>query len=136
MLSLSGFELYSRWMYPGARGFHARFPVSVTSFGRTLAGLWPTKRSSPTHARKNLWYPGYVGCPWLLFFSLTVHSGCKDPSQATTRLVYCTCEQDTEERHWGQQFHQIKRETSGPVKVHHLKYSGRTKQKSFVLWDL
>ena len=26
--------------------------------GRTRVGLRPTKRSSPSHARKNLWYPG------------------------------------------------------------------------------
>ena len=46
--------------------FHARFPVSVKSlplvssaFGRTCVGLLPTKRSSPSHTRKNLWYPGY-----------------------------------------------------------------------------
>ena len=46
--------------------FHARFPVSVKSlplvssaFGRTCVGLLPTKRSSPSHTRQNLWYPGY-----------------------------------------------------------------------------
>ena len=27
-------------------------------FGRTFVGLWPTKQSSLTHARKNLLYPG------------------------------------------------------------------------------
>ena len=33
----------------GARGFSC----AVSGFG-----LQPTKRSSPSHARKNLWYPG------------------------------------------------------------------------------
>ena len=49
--------------------FHARFPVSVKSyiksdpplvssaFGRTRVGLRPTKRSSPSRARKHVWYP-------------------------------------------------------------------------------
>ena len=43
------------------------FSCAVSGFGRVLKdfaarvfGLWPTKRSSPSHARKNLWYPGYV----------------------------------------------------------------------------
>ena len=48
--------------------FHARFQVSVMSYKMTRAksfaarvfGLWPTKRSSPSHARKNLLYPGYL----------------------------------------------------------------------------
>ena len=43
------------------------FSCAVSGFGRVLKdvaarvfGLRPTKRSSPSHARKNLWYPGYV----------------------------------------------------------------------------
>ena len=33
-------------------------PLVSSAFGRTRVGLWPTKRSSPSHAWKNLWYLG------------------------------------------------------------------------------
>ena len=60
------------WTYPGCqrlfmRGFRFRSslkkwlavsPLVSSAFGRTHVGLRPTKRSSPSHARKNLWYPG------------------------------------------------------------------------------
>ena len=36
-----------------------REPLVSSAFGRTRVCLQPTKRSSPSHARKNLWYPGY-----------------------------------------------------------------------------
>ena len=40
------------------RFFLAASPLVSSAFGRTLVGLWPTKRTSPSHARKNLWYLG------------------------------------------------------------------------------
>ena len=55
----------------GARGFSCE----VSGFGQVLKSdpreklfffsrlrLRPTKRSSPSHARKNLWYPEYLTC--------------------------------------------------------------------------
>ena len=54
-----------QWSYPGCqrlfmRGFRFRSSLlKVTRFAARVFGLWPTKRSSPSHARKNLWYPGY-----------------------------------------------------------------------------
>ena len=41
-------------------------------FAARVFGLRPTKRSSPTQTRKNLWYPGYAiwGLSLLLVFSL------------------------------------------------------------------
>ena len=55
-----------------------------------------------------------------------VHSGCTDPTQAST-ACYCSCKQDTKERYWGQQFCQMERDISVqptkmtiPVKVDHL----------------
>ena len=57
----------------------------------------------------------------------TAHSRCTDLTQATARLVICSCKHDTKERCWGQQFCQVKREISGwptemtrPVKVDDL----------------
>ena len=44
----------------GEKLFLAASPLVSSAFGRTRVGLWPTKRSSPSHARKNLWYPGYL----------------------------------------------------------------------------
>ena len=44
--------------------FYARFPVSVKSEKVTRAGedvLGRGQRSALSHARKNLWYPGYGG---------------------------------------------------------------------------
>ena len=41
--------------------FLAASPLVSSAFGRTRVGLRPTKRSSPSHARKILWYPGYSG---------------------------------------------------------------------------
>ena len=44
--------------------FYARFPVSVKSEKVTRAGedvLGCGQRSTLSHARKNLWYPGYGG---------------------------------------------------------------------------
>ena len=40
------------------RFFLAASPPVSSAFGRTRVGLRSTKRISPTHARKNLWYPG------------------------------------------------------------------------------
>ena len=34
--------------------------VFSRGFAAPVFGLRPTKRSSPSHARKNLWYPGYL----------------------------------------------------------------------------
>ena len=47
--------------YPGfqrlfMRGF--RFRSSLKKWPSRVFGIWRTKRSSPSHARKNLWYPG------------------------------------------------------------------------------
>ena len=53
-----------------------------------------------------------------------VHSACKDLTQATARLVICSCKQVTKEQYWGQQFCQMERNISvrptkmtRPVKV-------------------
>ena len=45
-----------------ANSFFSRLRRScLQPSGRTGVGLRPTKRSSPSHARKILWYPGYTG---------------------------------------------------------------------------
>ena len=46
-------KLFSREKF-----FLAASLLVSSAFGRTRVGLRPTKRSSPSHARKNLWYPG------------------------------------------------------------------------------
>ena len=53
-----------------------REPLVSSAFGRTRVCLQPTKRSSPSHARKNLWYPGY----WSPGNSNTVCSVCGERS--------------------------------------------------------
>ena len=39
---------------PREKFFLAASPLVSSAFGRTLVGLWPTERSSPSHARRNL----------------------------------------------------------------------------------
>ena len=73
----------------GARGFSCavsvfgqvlksdpREPLVYSTFGRTRFRLQPTKRRSPSHARKNLWYPGY----WAPGNSKTVCNVCGERS--------------------------------------------------------
>ena len=57
-----------------------REPLVSSAFGRTRFCLRPTKRSSPSHARKNLWYPGY----WAPGNSKTVCSVCRERSWSRT----------------------------------------------------
>ena len=65
------FQSMSILTYPGCqrlfmRGFRFRSSLKkwlalrscLRPFGRRRVGLRPTKRSSPSHARKNPWYPG------------------------------------------------------------------------------
>ena len=44
----------------GDRGFSCAVSGLGQVFAARVFGLRPTKRSSPSHARKNLWYPGYM----------------------------------------------------------------------------
>ena len=53
-----------------------REPLVSSAFGQTRVCLQPTKRSSPSHARENLWYPGY----WSPGNSNTVCSVCGERS--------------------------------------------------------
>ena len=45
---------------PREKYFFAASPLVSSAFGRTRVSLRPTKRNSPSHARKNRWYPGYI----------------------------------------------------------------------------
>ena len=55
------FPVCSDAIYPAYRRFFlAASPLVSSAFGRTCVGLRPTKRSSPTYASKNLWYPGQM----------------------------------------------------------------------------
>ena len=65
---------------PREKFFLAASPLVSSGFGRTRVGLRPTKRSSPSHARKNLWYPGY----WAPGNSNTVCSVCGERSWSRT----------------------------------------------------
>ena len=53
-----------------------REPLVYSTFGQTRFRLQPTKRRSPSHARKNLWYPGY----WAPGNSKTVCNVCGERS--------------------------------------------------------
>ena len=87
--------------------------------------------SAPKNRQLRTCYAGYVP-------NGTVHSGCSDPTQATTHLVVILvspwpCKRDEEERYWGQQFCQTETDISvrpiemtRPVKVDHLQSWFRT----------